>query len=569
MVERTTPPVAIRRLETGVPGLDAVLGGGLGEYAFTLVAGGPGAGKTTLVQQLLFANATVERPALFITVLGEPTVKLLRHQQQFAFFDVDRVGTHVHFLNLSDVVLADGLNALLAAITAEVERLQPALVAVDSFRAISRVVRDKRAGEYHARAELDHFVQRLAVQLTAREVTSFLIGEHHEADWTNPVFTVADTVLWLTQAVDQNSIVRKLQVIKSRGQASMPGLHTFRMTDAGVQVFPRLLELDPFDKVPRPTTRLSTGIEALDEMTGGGIPCGDVVLIAGPTGSGKTTFGMQFVIDGLARGESAVVAVFEERPREYLARAVAMGGAAFANALAEGRFEILYLRPLDLSVDETMQELRDAVARLGASRVVIDSLSGFEVALAPTFRAAFRESLYRLLGMLTTTGVTVMMTNEVIGGPAEQRFTQYELSFLCDDIILTRFIELDSEYRRMIAVLKMRRGRHSRAIRSFDITARGVEIGGALPSYRGITTGVPIFSPRERHSYHGLTEREAAVGVTIDASPPLTLQGLSEATGVAVEELARAVARLVELGYAARVMRDGEPHYMTLGRIAP
>jgi len=569
MVDRTIPRVQIRKFESGVPGLDAVLGGGLPEYSFSMVAGGPGAGKTTLVQQLLFANATPERPALFITVLGEPTLKLLRHQQQFDFFDVARVGVDVHFLNLGDLVLTEDLNALLTAITEEVERLQPAFVAVDSFRAIARVVRDQRSGDYHARAELDHFVQRLAIQLTAREVTSFLIGEHHEADWTNPVFTVADTILWLTQAVDQNSIVRKLQVVKIRGQALMPGLHTFRMTDEGVQVFPRLLEINPFDMKPRPNTRLSTGIEELDKMTGGGIPCGDVVLVAGPTGSGKTTFGMQFVIDGLVRGESAVVAVFEERPREYLARAESLGGEPVTRAKAEGRFDIIYLRPLDLSVDETMQELRDAVARLDAKRVVIDSLSGFEVALAPTFRNAFRESLYRLLGMLTTTGVTVMMTNEVIGGQTEQRFTQYELSFLCDDIILNRFIELDSEYRRVVTVLKMRRGRHSRDIRSFDITARGVEIGGTLPSFRGITTGVPTFSPRDRQAYHGLTTREATVGAAIDSGADCTLESLAEATGVPTAELEPIVARLIELGYVARVVRDGEAFYMTLGRIAP
>ena len=200
------------------------------------------------------------------------------------------------------------------------------------------------------------------------------------------MFTVADVIIWLTQAVDHNSVVRKVQVVKVRGQGSMPGLHTFRMSSDGVQVFPRLLDLRPLDEQPRPDTRLSTGIEGLDEMTGGGIPSGDVVLIAGPTGSGKTTVAMQFVNAGLAAGEAAVVAVFEERPREYLLRASGLGGAAFNQALAEGRIEVMYLRPLDLSVDETMLELRDTVRRLGATRLVIDSLSGFEVALAPTFR---------------------------------------------------------------------------------------------------------------------------------------------------------------------------------------
>jgi len=541
-------PVRIRALHSGVPGLDEVLGGGLPELSFCLVAGGPGAGKTTLVQQLLFANASPERPALFITVLGEPTIKLLRHQQQFSFFDTGRVGRDIHFVNLGDSGLTGDLDQLLAAIVVEVERVRPAFVAVDSFRSIARVARDRSS------SEIEHFVQRLAIQLTTWEITSFLVGEHGEADWDNPVFTVADTILWLTQAVDHNSVVRKIQVLKMRGQGSMPGLHTFRIADAGLQVFPRLLEHHRADEEPRPDRRLSTGIDGLDEMTGGGIPMGDVVLVAGPTGSGKTTLAMQFVNAGLSVGESAVVAVFEERPREYLVRAAKLGGADFAKAMDEGRLEVMYLRPLDLSVDEAMHELRDAVTRLGATRVVIDSLSGFEVALAPTFRNDFRESLYRLLGVLTSTGATVMMTNEVIGGPSEQRFTLYQMSFLCDDIILNRFIEVESEYRRVTAVVKMRRGRHSHAIRAFEVTSKGIEIQATLPSYQGLTSGIPSYTPRAFAERAGLTARESSVLDALQRASDRSLASLAVDNGLDPASLTRALERIVELGYAVRVV---------------
>ncbi len=565
MVERHGSRVKIRSLESGVPGLDAVLGGGLPEFSFSMIAGGPGAGKTTLVQQFIFANATPQKPALYITVLGEPTLKLLRHQQQFSFFDIARVGKDIHFVNLGAAVMNGDLEELLAAIETEVERVRPAFVVVDSFRAIARAAR----GGGDAVAELEHFVQRLAIQLTTWEITSFLVGEHRDAELDNPVFTVADVIIWLTQAVDHNSVVRKVQVVKVRGQGSMPGLHTFRMSSDGVQVFPRLLDLRPLDEQPRPDTRLSTGIEGLDEMTGGGIPSGDVVLIAGPTGSGKTTVAMQFVNAGLAAGEAAVVAVFEERPREYLLRASGLGGAAFNQALREGRIEVMYLRPLDLSVDETMLELRDTVRRLGATRLVIDSLSGFEVALAPTFRNDFRESLYRLLGMLTSTGVTVMMTNEIVGGPTDQRFTQYQMSFLCDDIILNRFIEIDSEFRRVLTVLKMRRSRHSRGIRAFDITSRGIEIGATLPSYHGIASGMPVYAPRERAKYPGLTAQEVALFELLDHAGDQTEVQLETASGLAEDVLVHALERLIEVGYVARSDRDGEAVYLTLGRIRP
>jgi len=196
----------IRNIETGVPGLDAVLGGGLCEYSFNLIAGAPGAGKTTLAQQILFANATPDRPALYFTVLGEPTIKMLRYQQQFEFFDPTRVPAAVRFINLATEATAGDLDAVLRRIIAEVGAAEPALVAVDSFRTI---VGDRRAAEAAVAIELARFVNRLAQQLTTWEVTSFLIGEYTEAEQRQPVFTVADTILWLSEDVDRNSATQR------------------------------------------------------------------------------------------------------------------------------------------------------------------------------------------------------------------------------------------------------------------------------------------------------------------------------------------------------------------------
>ena len=227
----------LKLLKTGVPGLDEVLGGGLPALSFNLIAGSPGTGKTTLTMQLLFANATAKRPGLFITLLGETSLKMLRYQQQFDFFDQSRVGSDVHFLNLSEDVLSGDLEGVLARITDEVGRLNPGILIVDSFRSLGGA-----HGAESPDRQLEHFVQRLALHLTTWEITSFLIGEYEEQELRNPVFTVADGVLWLSQAVHRNSVVRKLQVVKVRGMAPMPGLHTMRMTSAGVQVFPRTPE---------------------------------------------------------------------------------------------------------------------------------------------------------------------------------------------------------------------------------------------------------------------------------------------------------------------------------------
>ena len=480
----------LRHLRTGVPGLDAVLGGGLPEFSFNMLAGGPGAGKTTLAQQILFANATPERPALYFTVLGEPTVKMLRYQQQFSFFKPELVGSAVHYLNLSEEALAGDLSAVLGRMTSEVERMNPGIVVVDSFRTIQPSASERASGmtapaTFNA-VGLEQFVQRLALHLTTWEVTSLLIGEYNEPEQRQPLFTIADGILWLTQATDRNSVVRKLQAVKVRGQAQMPGLHTFRITSDGLQVFPRIPEqqADRSRTYPASDVRLKSGVPGLDAMMGGGIPVGDAVMVAGATGTGKSTFGMQFAAEGLREGESVVVAVFEEYPEAYLARLRAHDVDPDA-LIAAGKLRVSYLRPLDLSVDETLADILSSVKETGATRVVIDSLTGFEIALAPTFREDFRESLYRLVGALTATGVTVFMILEAVSTSGAAGFTGERVSFITDDIIVQRYIELDGRLERVLAVIKMRGSSHSSEFRRYSISAKGAVVGEPFTGVQG------------------------------------------------------------------------------------
>lgn len=546
----------IRSIVSGVPGLDAVLGGGLPEYSFNLLAGSPGSGKTTLAQQIIFANATAKSPALYFTVLGEPTLKMLRYQQEFSFFDSALVGTAVHYVNLSEEALDRDLTGVLDRIVAEVQRIKPRLVVVDSFRTLSDRIPDSDLGSMR----IEQFVQRLALQLTSWEVTSFLLGEYAEQEQRSPVFTVADSVLWLSQVTDRNSVVRKVQAIKVRGRAPMPGLHTFRITPDGLQIFPRIPE-QQFERRQPPSRRLSTGVPGLDELMGGGIPAGDAVMLAGPAGSGKTTFSTQFVAEGLRADEAVVIVVFEEYPEEYLQRAKARN-QDMAAAIKAGKLKLIYLRPLDLSVDETLAEILEAVHEIDATRVVIDSLSGFEVALAPGFRDDFRESLYRLVGALTATGVTILMTTEIVGEYPHVQFTTEKVSFITDDIIVQRFVEIDGELRKVLAIHKMRGSRHSLDFRTYVITENGAIVGGPLRSYRGIVTGVPTREFRPRHHIDGLTAHETTLLETLIRLSAASSEDLGARTGMAGAELTEGLARLEALGFT----ENGDGMYRAVAR---
>jgi circadian clock protein KaiC len=571
----------LRLLSSGVPGLDAVLGGGLPEFSFNMVAGAPGTGKTTLAQQIMFANATPEAPGLYFTVLGEPTVKMLRYQQQFGFFRPEVVGSAVHYVNVSEEVLSGDLGAVLARMIVEVERLSPALVVVDSFRSIrlgggdgggigvDEADADPDASAPKRGMSLEQFVQQLALVLTSWEVTSLLIGEYTEQEQRYPVFTIADGIFWLMQSTDRNSVVRKLQALKVRGQPHMPGLHTFGISDHGLQVYPRIPE-QQLNRHPHPTdgARLPTGVPGLDALMGGGIPTGDAVMLAGPTGTGKTTFAMLFAADGLRRGEAVVIVVFEEYPEAYLNRLRKFDVDPDA-MIAANKLRITYLRPLDLSVDETLADILESVKATGATRVVIDSLTGFEVALAPTFREDFRESLYRLVGALTATQITVFMTLEAVAMSPDVGFTGERVSFVTDDIIVLRYVEMDDALKKLVAVVKMRRSEHSKHFWRYELTATGAAVGEPLMDYRGILSGNPEKHPGDPLSGHvGLTRAEAQALDALIRSGEAPLDAIAASVGAAPAEVAPLMERLVALGYAARLAGSAKksPSYRAVAR---
>lgn len=482
--------VDIRRLKTGVPGLDNLLGGGLPEYSFNLIAGMPGCGKTILAHQIMFASASPANRALFFTVLGEPALKMLRYQQQFAYFDVDKFTESIRFVNLSADLLDGDLEHVLSRIANEVKDYEPRLVFVDSFRSITKSgmqVDDWVTGQ-------QQFLQRLGILMTSWMATTFLLGEYPLSEaQSSPIFSVADGILWLSQNMQRNSMVRKIQVIKMRGQAQAPGLHTFRISERGVQVFPRAvvkqgLETGSVATANHAVTRIPMGVPGLDDMLGGGLPVGYSLLVVGPSGSGKTILATEFLAEGVRRGEPGVIAAFEKSPSQLL------GNIKLYSMIQAGQIGVIDTRSLDLSIDETLHDLIEMINRMQAKRIVIDSLSGFALALAPEFSEDFRGSLYRMVAELIGMGVTILMTSELEDRYTDLRFSPFGSAFLADAIVVQRYIEIEGQFKRAISVVKVRSSAHSKDIRLFDITGEGIVIGKTLSDFSGVLTGSPTIT---------------------------------------------------------------------------
>lgn len=473
-----TDKVNIRRLPTGVPGMDEVLGGGVPEFSFNLIAGAPGSGKTTLAHQMMFSLVSPDCKALFFTVVGEPPLKMLRYQQQFAFFDVAQVNKTIRYINLADVLQEGDFDRVLERIAQEVRDFSPRLVFVDSFRSVVQAGR----AEGGKSSSLQHFIQQLGLQMTSWQATTFLIGEYTtpEAE-LSPIFTVADGIFWISQLTHRDSIVRKIQVMKIRGQSQKLGLHTFRIGPQGIEVFPRLI-LDSGAVQVTGDKRLSLGVPVLDQMMGGGLPAAYSMLLVGPSGSGKTVLATQFLEAGVKLGEPGVIAAFEKSPNQLLSQRL-------NRLVTDGHVGLIDTRALDLSIDEILHDMVALIKKMNAKRVVIDSLSGFELALAPVFRENFRETLYRLVAVLTGMGVTVVMTAELEDRYTDLRFSSYGNAFLTDAIVMQRYVELKGQLRKVISVIKVRASEHSKDLRFYDVKNGELRIDQAAAPYSNVLSG--------------------------------------------------------------------------------
>lgn len=472
----------LEKLSTGVKNLDLILEGGIPKYSVNIIGGPPGAGKTILAQQIIFQNATPERKVPYLITVSEPTIKLIRYQQQFSYFDPEKLSSGaVMYFNIADAVTRGGLSQVSKVIREYVDKYEPAILAIDSFKAIHDLVASA--------TEIREFGYDLANLLTLGQCTTFLIGEYQMEDIVEaPIFAIADGIIMMESERQGLQDIRHINVVKMRGGAYFRGRHPFAISRDGIEVYPRVTtpETPPYYTVGE--TRVPTGIEGLDRMTNGGLPKNSVTLLAGGSGVGKTITALHFIIEGVRLGEPGVYVTFQET-MGHLNSSAKRFGWDLEEMERKKLLKVLYTSPVEMSVDQHTELIRNVAADIGAKRLVIDSLSDIEIATPDKIR--YRDYVYSLVSHFRAQGITSILTTEIPELFGSLMLSSQGISFVSDNVILLRYVEMGSTLTRAISVLKMRGSDHDKTMREFEITDTGVRIMEGFEGVQGLMSGTP------------------------------------------------------------------------------
>jgi circadian clock protein KaiC len=466
----------MRRLATGVPGLDVVLGGGLEPGSVTVLAGAPGTGKTILAQQISFANATTDHRAVYYTTLSEPHSKLVRHLEPFGFFAPKALGPQVEYIHLGDLIRNDQPGQMESLVTEVVRKTmeeEPVLVVIDSAKALRDFAGDR---------ELRLAFYDLTSRLAHTDAALLLLGEYTPGEMAAGVeFSLADTIIQLAYEPREPLDRRWVRVIKMRGTHHLEGKHTFRIATGGVAVFPRIETIDA-GEAAEVTGRMDSGIPGLDELMGGGISSGEATVILGPSGVGKTIFGLRFVAQGLTRGERCLYVTFQDTSDQLIKMAAGFGWD-LGPARASGQLVVRHVPLGELDLDMLATHIREDLADGRVQRVVIDSLA--EMVFAAREAERFPAYARSLAGLIRAAGASLVITSETttLGPTAE---AAGGVTFLFHNVIQLRYIELSSATGRALNIVKMRNSNHRKDLYQFEIGEAGLRIGDKLEGVTGV-----------------------------------------------------------------------------------
>ncbi|MDR5740139.1 ATPase domain-containing protein [Caballeronia sp. LZ016] len=463
---------ALSRLISDVPGLDDVLGGGFVAGSSYIIQGQPGSGKTILANQIAFAQMRQGRSVLYVTLLAESHDRLFQSLSTLRFYEPRRVGAQVTYISLLKVFRDEGLLALVEVLRAELRRQSATILILDGLLN----TRDQATDDL----DIKSFVSELQSHAAFTGCTVFFLTSANAND-SSPEHTMVDGVVQLREELFGSRTVRRLRVAKSRGSASLGGLHTYEIADQGIIVYPRLEALlaTPSAKELLPARRIATGVANLDERMAGGLPAESVSLVIGPAGSGKTTFGLNFLRLGTPQ-EPALHFGFYETPERLLAKAETLE-MPLRQMTEVGALRVMWNPLTENLLDRLGRQLLHAVREHGIKRLFIDGMGGFEsAAVVPDRLAEFFAALTNELRAIGVTTVGTWETKQILG-PAVTNPAPRLISML-DGLIGMHHAMDRSKLRRGMTIIKLRDSAFDPSIAEAEISAGGIRVVGPMPS---------------------------------------------------------------------------------------
>jgi len=456
----------LERIETGVLALDEILQGGFPKGSTVLLVGRPGSGKTILAHQMMFHNASKNQKVIYITTLAEPPVKVLKFQQQFDYFDINKFQQEVIYHDLGSILRKYGTGHAMKSIEDLLKTHKPTLIVIDTIKTISDII--------PSLLEYREFILDLSMKLATWECTALFLGEYSEEDIEiRPESAIADGIIYLSGLEEARYQKRYLRILKMRGTKFIGGENVFTISQKGIEVFPRLNPITDKQIYEQFSKKVPTGVPRLDELTFGGLQKGSTTLLSGAAGSGKTILALHFIYEGLQQGENAVYVSFEENQQQIIEGALKLG-IDLKPFIDNRNLKLIYYSPIELDVDINIFEIQKMVQHFNAKRLVIDSISSFEIGMEN--KVKYTDYIWGITDYFKTLGVTVLLTHEIQDSANISTLTKRGISFVADNIILLLFMEADFDVKRYIRIVKMRGSQHSTKLSEFRIENNRLDI---------------------------------------------------------------------------------------------
>jgi circadian clock protein KaiC len=478
----SSPP----RIATGIRGLDRVLGGGLFRGGIYVVSGHPGAGKTTFANQVSFRFAADGGRASYVTLLSETHARMLFQVQGMSFFQAPAVGSSLLYLDGFSAIASEGLDGLLKMVRQCVRDQRAGLLVLDGMVTAGTL----------APSGIDYkkFINELQTWVGVVGCTVLFLASLGEEDIAQPEYSMVDGIFELESVRTGLRSSRQITVSKFRGSAFSEGAHPYAISGDGIVVYPRL---ETWERpAPRPSApgRASLGDPAFDAALGGGLLRGSSTLLVGPTGSGKTTAGLQFLGAGLADGEPGLFCGFVEPAAEIAQRGDGLG-LSFGTALRKEALHLMSGPPGEIAPDRLGQELLEVAERRGVRRVFIDGAFGLA---GPSGAERLPGFLHALAGQLSGCGVTTLISDdsrELLGADGEMLLPG--LARFADNVIMLQDLSTGLENDRLLTVLKTRHSAHHAQAHQYRLDGTGFRVQLPAP-VEGPALGLPELPPPPR-----------------------------------------------------------------------